>query len=104
MAFRDSSARVHVIPNASWVRGRFLDARPAPTGEGSIWSLEVTQADDVSGYPNFVRDRVGQTIEVFVAAGSALEVAVNDRVAAEIAYRGDERGGTFVVRGEVTKL
>src|SRR5262245_50822362 len=92
-----SGARVPVAPNACQVRGRVKQVAADPDGRGAVWSLTVSDAVDLPGYPNFGRDQVGQTISVFVPKGTAPDVAPHDTVEARVAFRGDEHGGRFVV-------
>jgi hypothetical protein len=93
-----AASRVPVIPNASRVHGRLQRVEAEPGG--AIWHLHVAGAADVPDHPNFVRDRVGQTISLYVPEGMAPPVAAGDAVEAEVAFRGDERGGRFVAVGD----
>jgi len=95
---RFAASRVSAVPNAARVQGRVQRVQAEPEG-GAVWQLAVAGADDVSGYPNFVRDQVGQTIAVFVPSGTAPAVKAGDSVEAEVTFRGDEHGGRFAVVG-----
>ncbi len=96
---------VPVVPNASLVRGRVERIAPEPGGRGSVWDIAVEKSDDVDGMPNFTRAHVGQTIQVYVHPQLSHTVAQEDSIAARVAYRGDERGGRFVlVDDHVQKL
>jgi hypothetical protein len=95
---------VPVMPNAGSVQGRLLDIQPAPGGGGSLWQVAVSAVHDVPGYPNFARDRVGQTLSVFVPRGLGHGLQKDDTVEALVSFRGDERGGLFVLRDEPRKL
>ena len=90
---------VPVVPNSARVRARLLGVRDDPAG-GSLVSLEVRSADDVPGVANFIKSRVGQVIEAKIPAGITTSGAESDEVQVEIAYRGDEGGGRFVVVGD----
>src|SRR5436309_2217806 len=86
---------VSAIPNAGLVRGRFIGAQPEEWG--STWEIAVEESTDVEGMPNFVKPHIGQTIRVFVGDKAPTDVEVNDALQARVEYRGDERGGRFVV-------
>ncbi len=96
---------VPVVPNASLVRGRLERIEPEPGGSGSVWEIGVDGSDDVEGMPNFTRTRVGQKIQVYVHPQFPRTLKAKDTVEARVAYRGDERGGRFVlVDDQVRKL
>lgn len=93
--FHPSSVRV--VPNASVVRGKLLRIRPEASGRGSVWEIIVDEAQSVEGLPNFVQSHIAQTIEVYVHPELRHDLAEMDAIEARVAYRGDERGGRFVL-------
>lgn len=94
-----------VVPNASQIRGRLLQIRPEPDGRGAVWEVAVDEAHDVDGMPNFARELVGRPIQVYVHPELRPAVTESDPLEARVTYRGDERGGRFVVVGdELRKL
>ncbi len=94
-----------VAPNASRIAGTVVGVEPEPNGRGSVWRIAVDRAIDVGNLPNFVRAHVGKIIPVHVQPRLKETVAEADTLEAQIAYRGDERGGGFVVVGnDVRKL
>ena len=96
---------VPVVPNASRVRGKLVRITPEPGGRGSVWEIAVHEAGDIEGMPNFARDQVGQTIQVYVHPQLQHDLAQADQCEARVAFRGDERGGRFVlVEDDVRKL
>jgi len=88
---------VAVIPNASRVRGRVLRVSAEPGGHGSVWDIAVETAHDIEGFPNFVKDHVGKTIQVYVHPRLQSALAEKDILEARVAFREDERGGRFVL-------
>lgn len=98
-------AGVPVVPNASQVRGRLIRIKPEPGERGSVWEIAVEEARDVEGFPNFAQAHVGQIIQVYVHPSIQHELAETDRMEARLAFRGDERGGRFVlIDDDVRKL
>ena len=97
---KPESSRVPVVPNESTVRGRIVRVSPGPGGQGSVWKVAVKEAKSVGGLPNFARDRVGETINVHTNPQADLNLTEADEVEARVAFRGDERGGRFVLVGD----
>ncbi len=95
----DRPKSVPVVPNVAVVRGKFLGTEPSPDGDGSTWKIAVEESRDVEGMPNFLHAHVGKIIQVFVGSKRPLDFGVNDALEARVAYRGDERGGQFVLMG-----
>ena len=96
---------VPVVPNASKVRGSLVRIKPEPGGRGSIWEITVDEARDIEGLPNFARAHIGEMIQVYVHQELLHKLAESDELEARIAYRGDERGGRFVlIEDDVHKL
>jgi hypothetical protein len=93
-------SRVPVVPNESTVRGRIVGVRPEPDGHGSVWNVAVAEAHRVGDLPNFAQDRVGGTIHVYAHPQVNLRLTEADEVEARVAFRGDERGGRFVLVGD----
>ena len=91
------SHAVPVVPNASQIRGQLRQIRPEPEGCGAVWTIRVDEARDVDGMPNFARAYVGQPIEVYVHPELRPALAEQDSLEVRVAYRGDERGGRFVI-------
>jgi hypothetical protein len=92
-------------PNEARVRGKLLRAAPAGDGRGSLWDLALDEAHDIEGLPNFARSYVGRTISVYAQRDLPAGAAASDRLEAHVAWRGDERGGRFVlVDDDVRKL
>jgi hypothetical protein len=85
------------MPNAGRIRGQVVGIQPEADGFGSTWEVSVQDVQDVPGFANFARNYLGRTLELFVHPGLKDRAAVHDNIAAKIAFRGDERGGRFVV-------
>ncbi len=88
-----------VVPNASLVFGVLARIRPAPGGD-CVWEIDVTEARDVEGLANFVAPYRGKQLAVHVRAGLVSPVRELDVIEARVAFRGDERGGRFVLVGD----
>lgn len=97
MVFGTHPTRVSVVPNASRVRGTLLAVRPNVSGRGYLWDIAVEQTFDVEGLPNFVAPQVGKTIHAYVHPRLRSPVHTGEALEARIAFRGDERGGRFVL-------
>jgi len=96
-------AGVGVVPNASQVCGTLV--RVSSDGNGSLWKIAVDETRDVDGMPNFAKAYVGDTIQVYVHPHLRADVTERGRVQARVAFRGDERGGQFVlVEDDVHRL
>lgn len=91
------SHAVPVVPNASQIRGQLRQIRPEPDGRGAVWTIRVDAAHDVEGMPNFARAYVGQPIEVYVHPELRPMLTEQNSLEARVAFRGDERGGRFVL-------
>ena len=91
---------VAVVPNASRVRGRLLRVSTESGSHGSVWDIAVEAAHDIEGLPNFVKDHVGKTIQVYVQPHVQSKLAEKDTLEARVAFRGDERGGRFVLSAD----
>jgi hypothetical protein len=89
-------SQVPVAPNASDVSGTVVAVEPEPGGWGTV-VVAIDEASDVGAFPNFVRPHIGQTIRVAVPPRAARDVPETGPIQARIAFRGDERGGRFVV-------
>jgi hypothetical protein len=89
------------------VHGRILDIRPDPTsfrGEGADWKVEVAEVEDVAGARNFARGRAGSVIDLFIPSlPPGFDVAVGDVICARVSFKGDERGGRFVLVDDLRK-
>ena len=86
-----------VVPNAGKVIGRLLRITPEPTGHGSVWEIAVEDSRDVDDLPNFTKSHVGGAISVYVHPQLKHDLSETDRLEARVAFRGDERGGRFVL-------
>src|SRR5947209_6778599 len=94
---------VPVQPNAATIRGRIVHVKPE--GNGSTLEVEVAEARDVDGMANFVRSEVGKSINVYIHPELNAKLVPRDSIEAQIAYRGDEDGGRFVLTDDkVRKL
>ncbi len=91
------SASISVAPNASQVRGTLKHIMPEGSGRGSTWEIAVDEACDIDGLPNFAQAYVGTTIHTYIHPQLHFPIAENDKVQARVAFRGDERGGCFVL-------
>lgn len=100
-----SPAAVPVAPNASQVRGIVARVTPEGDGCGSLWEIAVDETRDVDGMPNFAQPYVGTTIQTYIHPRLQTDVREKDRVQARVAFRGDARGGRFVlIDDDVHKL
>jgi hypothetical protein len=86
---------VSVQPNEARIRGKIVGVKR--DGAGSSWEVAVEEARDVEGMPNFAQSEVGKNIEVYVHPEFETTLAPEDSFEARIAFRGDERGGRFVL-------
>ena len=103
--FRQRAPGAQVVPNASRVRGRLVQVQPEPDGYGSVWEVAVDESLDIDGLPNFTRAHVGKTIPVYVHPELEHELTEKDKMEARVTFRGDERGGRFVLtEDDVRKL
>ncbi len=91
---------VPVIPNCSRVRGRLVQIRSEPGGDGSEWEILVQEAGDIENLPNFVKAHVGERIRVYVHQQLKHNFTEKELLEARVAFRGDERGGRFVLIGD----
>jgi hypothetical protein len=97
-------AGISAVPNASRVRGQLLRISSDTGGRGSFWEIAVHEASDVPGMPNFAAAHIGKTITVYVHPELKHGFKQGDAVEAQVAYRGDERGGQFaLVEDDVQK-
>jgi hypothetical protein len=85
------------MPNAARIRGKILHILPEADGFGAIWEVAIRDVQDVPGFTNFARSYRGDTVSLFVNPGLQARATAHDRIAAKVAFRGDERGGRFVV-------
>jgi hypothetical protein len=85
------------MPNAGRIRGEIVLVEPEADGFGSTWEVAVRSVQDVPGFANFARSYLGGTLRLYVHPGLQDRAAVHDHIAAKVAFRGDERGGRFVV-------
>jgi len=88
---------VPVVPNASQVRGTLAHVTPEGDGCGSVWEIAVDETRDVDGMPNFAQPYVGATIQTYIHPRLQTDVQEKDKVQARVAFRGDARGGRFVL-------
>jgi hypothetical protein len=93
--FRPAPAPVQ--PNASKVRGRLVQITPRPEGLGEVWAIAVDDVASVDGLLNFAEAHVGDVIAVYVNERLRHRFTEQDRLEARIAFRGDQRGGRFVL-------
>jgi len=92
-----SSAGISVVPNASNVRGTLERVTPESDGYGAVWEIAVDETCDVDGLPNFAQPYVGAMIQAWVHPQLHTNIREKDKVQARVAYRGDARGGRFVL-------
>jgi hypothetical protein len=85
------------MPNAGRIRGEIVRIQPEADGFGSIWEVALREVQDVRGFANFARGYLGGTVALYVQPGLQDRAAVHDSISAKVAFRGDERGGRFVV-------
>jgi hypothetical protein len=90
-------ARAPVMPNAGRIRGEIVRIQPEADGFGSTWVVSVRDVKDVPGVANFARSYLGGTFALYVHPGLQDRAAVHETITATVAFRGDERGGRFVV-------
>ena len=96
---------VPVVPNAAVVRGRLTRIRSETDTAGTTWDVVVEAADDADNLPNFARAYVGKAIEVVVRPDTSPDLAEGDALEARVAFRGDERGGRFIlIQDDARKL
>ena len=63
----------------------------------SLRVKQVEESFDVRGLPNFATSFVGQAISIYAQRALPRGVSQSDRVEARVAWRGDIRGGRFVL-------
>jgi hypothetical protein len=86
---------VNAAPNESKIRGKIVKIDPGPEGLGSIWTIEVSETEDIDNLPNFARRYVGKLISVLVHPEMKKEIKEFDIIEAHLTFQGDERGGEF---------
>ena len=86
---------VNVAPNESKIRGKIVKIDPGPEGLGSIWTIEVSETEDIDNLPNFARRHVGKLIPVLIHPEMKKEIKESDLIEAHITFQGDESGGEF---------
>lgn len=91
---------VSAAPNESVIRGRVLRVQPAPGGTGTVWDVELEEAEYVGDLANLARSRVGECISIYVHPDLKVKIKEGDLIEARIFYEGDERGGVFFLKGE----
>jgi hypothetical protein len=100
-----AAGAVPVIPNAGLVRGTLKAIMPDPSGRGHQWSISIEEVQDVLGYPNFARQYLGQSIDVFVHAAISVSAKISERLELKITYRSSGVVGRFaVISDHVVKL
>jgi hypothetical protein len=102
MAFSRPAA-APVVPNASVVEGKLLKIIPEPDGNGEVWDVAVERAAAAPPLPNFAQPYEGKTVQVYVHPDFKHSLQANDPVEARVAYRGDERGGRFVLQDDAAR-
>jgi len=90
---------VPAVPNASKVRGKLLKAERDPDG-GWLWHVAMDDSQDVPGLPNFTRSYIGRVIDIYSRLSPSVIPHDGSRVEAKVSYRGDERGGLFLLSGD----
>ncbi len=91
---------VPAAPNESVVRGRVLRVQPAPGGTGTVWDVELEEAECVGDLANLAQSRVGECISIYVHPDLKVEIKEGDLIEARIFFEGDERGGVFFLKGQ----
>lgn len=91
---------VPAAPNESIVRGKVLRVQPAPGGVGTVWDVELKQAEDAGKLANLARSQVGQTLSIYVHPDLKVPIEAGDLIEARIFFEGDERGGAFFLKGQ----
>jgi hypothetical protein len=86
---------VSVQPNEARIRGKIVGVKP--DGAGSSWEVALEEVRDVEGMPNFAQSEVGKKIKVYAHPEIETDLTPGDAFEAKIAFRGDERGGRFVL-------
>ena len=96
---------VPTAPNESIVFGKLVEIEAGPDGVGSIWKVHVDETHDVDELRNLTRGHIGETIVIYVHPDMRKEFTAGDRVAVNVSFQGDERGGAFFLMGDkVRKL
>jgi hypothetical protein len=90
-------ARAPVIPNSGRISGEIVQIQPEADGFGSTWEVSVRDVEDVPGFTNFARSYLHGTLALYVHPGLQDWAVVHDHIVAKVTFRGDERGGRFVV-------
>ncbi len=91
---------VPAAPNESVVRGKVLRVQPAPGGVGTVWDVEIQEAEDAGNLANLALSRVGECLPIYVHPDLKVEIKEGDLIEARIFFEGDERGGVFFLKGE----
>jgi hypothetical protein len=89
---------VRVVPNESSIVGRLERIASADEG-GAVWTISVERTRGVGQQPDFARGETGKSIDVYVSAGLETSLQEGDRLEAQVTFRGDERGGRYVLVG-----
>jgi hypothetical protein len=91
---------VSAAPNESVVRGKVLRVQPAPGGIGTVWDVDIQEAEGVGNLANLARSRVGECLPIYIHPDLNVEIREGDIIRARIFFEGDERGGVFFLKGE----
>ncbi len=95
---------VNVAPNECKVRGKVIKIEPGPEGLGTIWRVEVSEAQDVDNLPNFARRHVGKLVSILVHPKMKKEVKESDLIEAHVSFQGDARSGAFFLINDDVSL
>lgn len=91
---------VPAAPNESVIRGKVVRIRPTPEGLGTIWDVELAEAEGVGSLANLALSRVGETVSVYIHPDLKVKIREGDLIEARILFQGDERGGAFFLKGQ----
>lgn len=88
---------VMVVENNSLVTGRIEEIH---LKEASLYSflLNIISSEDIDNLPNFTKQMVGQTIEVFSNQEFSSSLLSGETIQGKISYSKDEQGGRFWIR------
>ncbi len=96
---------VAAVPNKAGLRGTVLgycvisSSLEGIRPEQALYKLTISieETEDIKNYPNFLRDKEGQSITFYSKEKQPLEL-YGRKIKAIIEYKGDEKGGRFWIK------
>lgn len=87
---------VPAAPNKSLVKAEIVSVGKGPWPDSYQIELLIQASQDIPGFANFTKSRVGQIISA-VTRTEVEDLREGEVIQAQLTYRGDEHGGLFLV-------